>query len=195
MRSEIDLEKNFHEAKLCIVGAGLMTRLLLTHLDSLGVKKITLLNRSKPRLEALMDEFPRMEFDLKLLDELDDAILESDVVYVSTRAPTYILMQSKLENIRANGRKKPLMVMDISVPRSVDSECNKVAGVNVYDVDDLKLLVAQNTEMRQNEIQEAQGILDEDMAKFLAWKESTNTIPTICRMQEKFEAMRSNEVP
>ncbi len=195
MRSQTDLCKKFDEAKLCIVGAGLMTRLLLTHLDSLGVRKITLINRSKPRLEALMEEFPHMEFDVKLLDELDEAILESDVVYVSTRAPTYILMQSKLENLRTNSQQKPLMVVDISVPRSVDSECNKVAGVNVYDVDDLKLLVAQNTKMRQNEIMEAENILSKDMEKFLAWKASTTTaIPAICKMQGKFESMRSNEV-
>ncbi len=194
MRSQIDLQKNFDEAKLCIVGAGLMTRLLLTHLDSLGVKKITLINRSKPRLEALMEEFPNVEFDVKLLDELDDAILESDVVYVSTKAPTYILMQSKLENIRTDSRQKPLMVVDISVPRSVESECNKVAGVNLYDVDDLKLLVAQNTKMRESEILEAENILSEDMKKFLAWKVSTAAIPAICKMQEKFEAMRSDEI-
>jgi glutamyl-tRNA reductase len=138
-RSELDLGIPFDQARITIVGAGTMSRLLLIHLQSLGVKAVTLVNRSMPKCLELQAEFPDLKFDVRLSDQLEATLLDSDVVYTSTSATGCIVTQPQLEALGA-GKAKPLMFVDISVPRNVESECNEVEGVFAYDVDDLKMV-------------------------------------------------------
>lgn len=188
-----DLGKSFDEARLTIVGAGTMTRLLVIHLQSLGVRAMTIVNRSMPRCEELQEEFPDIKFDIRLADRMEETIMESDVVYTSTSATGCIVTEPQLRAMRGADSGK-VMFVDISVPRNVESECNEVEGVFAYDVDDLKMVVARNTALRRKEMLEAEGILREESEKFHGWQQSLTAIPAISKMQEKFEAMRSEEV-
>jgi len=192
-RCEPDLRKPFEKARLLIVGAGTMSRLLLIHLQSLGVKKVTLVNRSMPKCRDLEAEFKEIEFDIKLSDQLDQTILESDIVFTSTSSTGCIITKDGLEKINA-GRSHPILFVDISVPRNIEEECNEVDGIFSYDVDDLKMVVARNTALRRREILEAEDILVEEQNKFQGWQQSLSAIPAISKMQEKFETMRAEEV-
>jgi len=192
-RCEPDLRKSFEKARLLIVGAGTMSRLLLIHLQSLGVKKVTLVNRSMPKCRDLEAEFKEIEFDIKLSDQLDQTILESDIVFTSTSSTGCIITKDGLEKINA-GRSHPILFVDISVPRNIEEECNEVDGIFSYDVDDLKMVVARNTALRRREILEAEDILVEEQNKFQGWQQSLSAIPAISKMQEKFETMRAEEV-
>jgi len=192
-RCEFDIQKPFLEARLTIVGAGTMSRLLLIHLQSLGVKEVTLVNRSMPKCLELQAEFDAIKFNLHLADELDAVIANSDIVYTGTSATGCIVTRDRLRELGV-GAAHPVMFVDISVPRNVEAECNEVDGVHAYDVDDLKMVVARNTAMRRKEMLEAEAILAEEQTKFQGWQQSLTAIPAISKMQEKFEAMRAEEV-
>ena len=127
MMSQRDLNLPFKEARLAVVGAGKMTRLLITHLASRGLEKITIVNRSLGRPQELQEQFPDVEIEIKLMDDLWDVVGRSDIVFTATSCEDYVIDANLMkENGLAGGR--PLMLVDISVPRNVGTDCNTVRG-------------------------------------------------------------------
>ena len=121
-----DLNLPFSEARLAVIGAGKMTRLLVTHLAARGLEKITIVNRSLGRPQELQEQFPDVDIEIKLMDDLWDVVARSDIVYTATSAVDYVIDEQKMqENGVASGR--PLMLVDIAVPRNVAEDCNEVS--------------------------------------------------------------------
>ena len=218
-----DLNLPFSEARLAVIGAGKMTRLLITHLASRGLERITIVNRSLGRPNELKEQFPDVDIEVKLMDDLCDVVGRSDIVYTATSATGYIIDEAMLEeNGLAGGR--PLMLVDIAVPRNVGEDCSNVSLANfvasvfynerlsilksfhvcvfmlqvpnvaAYNVDDLKAVVAKNTAMRQREMIEAEDLLREEASAFIGWRESLSAIPTINQLQEKANTFREQEL-
>ncbi|CAJ1954428.1 unnamed protein product [Cylindrotheca closterium] len=191
--SKKDLNLPFSEARLAVIGAGKMTRLLVTHLASRGLEKITIVNRSMGRPQELQEQFPDVDIEIKLMDDLWDVVSRSDIVYTATSAVDYVIDAQKMEaNGLASGR--PLMLVDIAVPRNVGEDCNELKNVVAYNVDDLKAVVAKNTAMRQKEMIEAEHLLKEESAQFIAWRESLSAVPTINQLQERANLFREEEL-
>lgn len=190
-RIDGDLKKPFDFAKLAIIGAGKMSRLMVTHMISKGVKKVTVVNRNLERAEELKAACPGIEIDIRPLDDMWDVIAESDVVYTSTSAQEPIVTADKLQ---AAVKGRPIMLIDISVPRNVHSDCETLEGVRSYHVDHLKAVVDKNTAMRRKEIIQAEKILLEEASKYDIWAASLGAVPAILKLQEKAEEYRQAEV-
>jgi len=183
------------DAKITIIGAGDMARLLIVHLQTQGVGEITVVNRSPERVEGLRAAFPDVKINLRLLPDMWDVIRESDIVYPATFSTTTIIDPEPLRDCLAT-RTRPggLQLVDISVPRNVHADCSSVPNVGSYNVDDLKAVVARNTAKRRREMVEAEGILREELDKYRLWQQSLGAIPTIARLQEKAEGLRLEEL-
>ena len=126
MMSMQDLQLPFSEARLAVIGAGKMTRLLVTHLASRGLEKITIVNRSMGRPMELKEQFPDVDIEVKLMDDIWDVVGRSDIVYTATSCEDYVIDEQKLEeNGLASGR--PMMLVDISVPRNIAEDCKNVS--------------------------------------------------------------------
>jgi len=188
-----DLNLPFSEARLTVIGAGKMTRLLITHLASRGLEKITIVNRSMQRPQELAEQFPDVDVEIKLLDDLWNVVGRSDIVYTAAFSDGYIIDPDMMrENGLAGGR--PMMMVDIGVPRNVSPDCNEIENTKAYNVDDLKAVVAKNTAMRQKEMIEAETLLGEEKDGFCNWRESLAAIPTINQLQEKANIVREEEL-
>jgi len=193
MLATSDLNLPFSECRLAVVGAGKMTRLLITHLASRGLERITIVNRSMERPNELKEQFPKVDIEVKLNEDLWDVIGRSDIVFTATSATGYLITEEDLKkNGLADGR--PLMLVDIAVPRNIAQDTNSLDGVNAYNVDDLKAVVAKNTALRQREMIEAEILLEEEGTGFNTWRESLSAIPTINSLQEKAESFREQEM-
>lgn len=195
-----DLDMPLSEARVVIVGAGTMTRLLVTHLKSHGVEKIVLVNRSVgpgSRAQELADEHPDVEWELFTPADMYACLAASDVAYMSTSAEEPIVVSDGLTAAFAEGKRNfrvaPFSLVDISVPRNVATEVDKMPGVYSYNVDDLKAVVARNTAMRRREMLEAEALLREELDAYMGWHQSLGAVPTIARLQESAEAMRADE--
>lgn len=103
------------------------------------------------RAEALAAEFPEMEVDIKLMDELWPVMKSHDVVYTSTSASGCLLTK---ENMEENGVSDPMLIVDISVPRNVEKEVSDIPNMFSYNVDHLKEVVDRNTAMRRKQMLE-----------------------------------------
>jgi glutamyl-tRNA reductase len=183
---------NFATHRIAILGAGKMSRLLVQHLISKGATDITILNRSTKRAEELKVMFTAIDLQLQPIGDMMAAISTSTIVFTSTSATEPLLNAAKLEAVLDPHHS--LMIFDISVPRNVHSDVNDLANIQSFNVDDLKAVVAQNQERRQQMAQEAEGILDEEVENFTSWWQLLETVPTINCLRDKMETIRLQEL-
>ncbi|MCT7989583.1 glutamyl-tRNA reductase [Laspinema olomoucense] len=184
--------QNLAPYRIAILGAGKMSKLLVQHLLSKGATQITILNRTLRRAEELAGHFPDAELKLHLISDMMSVISETDIVFTSTSSTEPILNRSKLEPILKPNSS--IMLIDISVPRNVDSDVNTLTNVHSFNVDDLKAVVAQNQESRRQMAMEAEGLLEEEVEAFDVWWRSLETVPTISCLRDKIETIREQEL-
>jgi glutamyl-tRNA reductase len=182
----------FDNHRIAILGAGKMSRLLVQHLISKGATDITILNRSPKRAEELKLMFTAIDLQLQPITEMMTTISTSTIVFTSTSATEPLLNAAKLESVLDPHHS--LMIFDISVPRNVHSDVNDLVNVRAFNVDDLKAVVAQNQERRQQMAQEAEGILEEEVENFNSWWQLLETVPTINCLRDKMETIRLQEL-
>ena len=179
------------EARVTILGAGKMSRLAITHLASHGVTKLNLLNRGHASAEALAAEYPDLDIQINLMDQLWPVMARSDLVFASTSSNECIITLPELQQrVWGQDKGQELVLIDISVPRNVESECNKLKLVKAYNVADLKQVVAKNQAARREKVLEAEVLLRAELEKFVTWQESLKYVPSISKMQQKFESVR-----
>ncbi|MCU0550607.1 MAG: glutamyl-tRNA reductase [Leptolyngbya sp. Prado105] len=178
--------------RVTIIGAGKMSRLLVQHLLSKGANNIVILNRSMNRARELANMFPDAHLRLLPIDDMMDAIAQSDIVFTSTSSTEPILDRANLEGVL--DPSQPLMVIDIAVPRNVAADVNELSMVRAFNVDDLKAVVAQNQESRRQMAMEAEALLEEEVETFEAWWRSLETVSTISCLRDKVEAIRAQEL-
>ncbi len=178
--------------KVCIIGAGKMSRLLVQHLLAKGCHNIAIVNRSMQRSQELAQKFPDSGLQLHQLSEMMTVISQSDIVFTSTGATQPLLNRDKLAAVL--DPTKSMMLIDISVPRNIDGDVNELANVKSFNVDDLKAVVAQNQESRRMMAMEAEKLLEEEVEAFDVWWSSLETVPIINSLRAKIEGIREQEL-
>jgi glutamyl-tRNA reductase len=177
---------------IAIVGAGKMSRLLVQHLISKGANDVTVLNRSAKRAEDLKKMFPEIELKLRPLSEMLAVVAVSSIVFTSTASNDPLIDRTNLTGILS--AENNLMLFDISVPRNVHANASELGNVQVFNVDDLKAVVAQNQEGRRQMALEAEVLLEEELANFTDWWRSLETVPTMNCLRDKMENIRVQEM-
>lgn len=186
----------FQVARVAIVGAGKMSKLLVKHLISKGCTKIVVVNRSEQRVLELQEEFPAAEIQYEPLTDMLRCAGEAEVVFTSTSSDTPLFLKSHADALappraEAGGIRH---FIDISVPRNVGACVAEVETARVYNVDDLKEVVAANKEERRKKALEAQVIIDDELRSFEAWRDSLETVPTIKKLRAYAEGIRTSEL-
>lgn len=188
--------KDLSTYRIGILGAGKMARLLVKHMLSKGATQISIINRSIERAQELAERAQELTTQVKIqcypLSEMIAVVMNCDLVFTSTASTEPLLNRAKLETfINLN---QPLMLFDISVPRNVDADVNELANVQVFNVDDLKTVVAQNQKGRQQAAIQAQRLIEEEVQAFETWFRSLETFSTISCLWEKVETIREREL-
>lgn len=174
-----------------LVGAGEMGELAAKHLLKSGVSRLGIVNRS---LSKAVELAVPMRATAHSLDELEDLLWQADIVIVSTGAQHYVITYEMMKSTGKKRVDKPLFLIDISVPRNVDPRVTKIDNIYLYDIDDLKGVVEFNLNQRQAEAKRAQGIIEEEVFKYLKWLETLEVVPTIVSLQKKAEEIIQNEL-
>ena len=183
--------QNLSTCKVTIVGAGKMAQRLVQHLLAKGVTQISIVNRSIERANELANQFSA-QLQCYQLAEMMPVVAASDLVFTSTSSTKLLIDKAKLEAVLK--LNQPLMLFDISVPRNVDPDVNELAHVQVFNVDDLKIVVLQNQENRRQMAMKAQVLIEEELQKFCVWHRSVETFSTITCLREKVETIREREL-
>lgn len=183
-------------ARVLLIGAGKMGKLVIKHLMSKGCTKIVVVNRSVERVDLLRDEFKDIEIVYKPLDEMMSSAAEADVIFTSTASETPLFLKEHVIDLppvseTVGGNR---LFIDISVPRNVGSCVKDLEGTKAYNVDDLKEVVAANREDRLRKAREAEMIIDEELKLFEAWRDSLETVPTIRKLRAYAEQIRTSDL-
>ena len=174
-----------------VVGAGRMSRLLITHLKSKGCQELILINRNIERARNLAVDFPDLKIDCNGLDKLDKYISSSSLVFTSTASEDPIIDLGRIEKINLN---KKLKFIDIGVPRNISSDVKKHKFVKSFDVDDLQEVVSRNQEFRQKIAKEAESLVEDERSIFLEWWASLEAVPVINKLRSDLELIRKEEL-
>jgi glutamyl-tRNA reductase len=117
-------------------------------------------------------------------DELPPHLQEVDIVVSSTSSPHQIVGREELALVMEQRGGRPLLLIDIAVPRDIDPTVRDLPGVTLYDMDDLQREVARNIGVREAEARRARTILDDEVQRFSEWLASLDVVPTIAALRE-----------
>ncbi|RMH51577.1 MAG: glutamyl-tRNA reductase [Zetaproteobacteria bacterium] len=174
-----------------LLGAGEMAELAARHLYSHGCKHILVANRTLARAEALAAGFAGHALTL---DQLGDFLDAADIVISSTSASTYVLMPHMIEAALDKRHGRPMLLLDIAVPRDIDPRIDEIDDVYLFDVDDLQQVADGNRSQRERESLQAAHLLDEEAARFFNWLKSLESVPLIRAIQQQSDAARREEL-
>ncbi|NWF76353.1 MAG: glutamyl-tRNA reductase [Nitrospirae bacterium] len=174
-----------------LLGAGEMAELAAKHLITTGVKEVLVSNRTYERACDLANELKGRAVKF---EEFINEMLRTDIVICSTGAPNYILTKSQMQKVMKERKQKQVFIIDISVPRNIDPEINKIDNVYLYNIDDLQEVVDTNLFERKKEAEKAERIVDEEVETFLKWQLSLDSVPTIKALREKAEEIKKEEL-
>ncbi|XAR48467.1 Glutamyl-tRNA reductase [Bertholletia excelsa] len=183
-------------ARILVIGAGKMGKLVIKHLVAKGCTKIVVVNRSEERVAAIREELKDVEIIYKPLTEMINCAAEADVIFTSTASETPLFLKDHVTDLPPVNQKVGglRLFIDISVPRNVGSCVADVETARIYNVDDLKEVVAANKEDRLRKAMEAQAIIAEESKQFEAWRDSLETVPTIKKLRAYAERIRAAEL-
>ncbi|XP_078430651.1 glutamyl-tRNA reductase 2-like [Wolffia australiana] len=183
-------------ARMLVVGAGKMGRLVVKHLAAKGCAAVVVANRSPERVAALREEMADIEITYRPLSELRACAAAADVIFTSTAAEAPLFLKHDVEALPAPGEAAggSRLFVDIAVPRNVGACVSAAAGARVFNVDHLREVVEANREDRLRKAAEAQSIIAEELRRFEAWRDSLETVPTIKGLRSYAERIRLAEL-
>ena len=182
-------KKIFHvlEGKqVLLIGAGEMAELAARHLLTHGVSSLVVANRTFERAVEVAENFNGRAVSF---EEIDSELHNADIVITSTASKEYVITQSQVKQCLKKRRNRPLFFIDIAVPRDVQPEVHDLTSVYLYDIDDLKGVIALNMSQRKEEAVKASRIVEEEVGKFEKWLKTLAVVPTIVSLQEKAESI------
>jgi glutamyl-tRNA reductase len=178
-------------ADILVIGAGEMAELCVEALRKRGVKRVTVVNRTRDRAQGLAG---RWGGTAMTFENLPAALQGADVLIASTSAPhTVISTEMVTEAMRARS-ERPLFVIDIAVPRDVDTQAGEIPGVSLYDIDALQQHLSHSLNRRAQEIPNVEAILVELKVEFNEYLKLLEVFPLIAEMHQRAESIRQTEL-
>lgn len=176
--------------RVLVVGAGKMSTLAARHLHTAGVAELVVTNRSPQRAEALAAELGAVA---RPWAELDGLLSSADVVVSSTGAREPILTAARMKQVARARRWRPMVIVDIAVPRDAEPAIGKLDGVYLFDIDDLERVVAANLEERGKAAEAAGRIVAVEVGQFEQWLRVQKVVPTILALRDHFSRIAEVE--
>ncbi len=176
--------------RVLIIGAWQTAELALKHLKSETPAQIMIANRTRERAALLAE---RHGAQAVALDDIGAALDNTDVVLSCTAAPQVVIDGAMVAHAMI-GRQEPLLLLDLAVPHDIDHTAANMAGVKLFNVDDLQAICVANRASRAAEITHADALVEEAVSKFLEWWGTRLATPTIRALCERAEAIRAAEV-
>jgi glutamyl-tRNA reductase len=116
-------------------------------------------------------------------DELPEALLEADIVVAATASPHLLLEAREVAEVMRERGGRPMLLIDLAVPRDIDAACAGIEGISLADIDDLQSVAERNRRVRQAEARRAEGIIEQEIQHFAAWLGSLEVLPTLTALR------------
>jgi glutamyl-tRNA reductase len=166
------------DRRVLLVGAGKSSEATARVLRSHGVRVLCVVNRDRARAEALAGR----DGAVLGLDALDDQLAAADVVVTATASPRPLIGRAAVERAMARRAGRPLVLVDLAVPRDVDPAVRAVPGVVLADLDDVERRAARNRACRAGKAVRARAILHAEVERFESWRAERSVAPAVAAL-------------
>ncbi|PJG86444.1 glutamyl-tRNA reductase [Conservatibacter flavescens] len=160
---------SFGKLHILLVGAGETIELVSRHLLQHGAKNLMIANRTLARAEALVEKLSNPHIQVLSLNALQIRLNQADIVISSTGSDHVLITKDMVKIAQKQRRNQPMLIVDIAVPRDVDSSVGELASVYHYSVDDLQHIIQRNLELRKEASAKAEYIIQEECQTFFGW--------------------------
>lgn len=189
--AEDSLDIPIQDAKVLILGAGQMSELTARHLQAKGVTSMFVSNRTFQKAEELAKQFQGKAVGFS---EFVKEAKTADILITSTGAPHYIIEREEAEEIMDSRGGKPLVMIDIAVPRDIDPSITDIPGVYLFNIDALESVVEANKHQREEEALKAEPIIEEALHEIQEKLRYLSVRPMMVLLSEKADRIRKREV-
>jgi glutamyl-tRNA reductase len=174
-----------------VVGAGEAGHLIARSLVQAGASRLLITTRTFDRAEMLAEEMGGRALPF---EERYAALAEADVAITSTASPDHVILKDDLAKALSRRGDRPLVIVDIAVPRDVEPSAGELPNVRLFDIDALQSAAEANLELRRQEVVSVEKIVHEEAGRFQAWLRGLGAVPTVRALNEQAEAARLLEL-
>jgi glutamyl-tRNA reductase len=179
------------QTRALLVGAGETIELVARHLSENGIKDIVVANRTLGRARELAQRFGA---EAVLLAEIPAQLVHADIVITSTASQLPILGKGAVEHALKQRKHRPILMVDIAVPRDIEEQVGELNDVYLYTIDDLTEIVDENKRNRESEARKADKIIDEGIEHYLQRLRSLDVVSTLKAYRSQSEQIRDLEL-
>jgi glutamyl-tRNA reductase len=174
-----------------VIGAGETGSLFARHAVEAGVREPVIVNRTESRAQELAASLGGRAVPWS---ELAAAVPLADVVVSATSSPEHVVTREQVETAMRERRGRPMLFLDLAVPRDIAPDVREVYNVFSYSIDDLEEVARDNRARRAQEVPDAEKIVDEEMENYLAWLSNLSVVPTVTQLRRRLEELRDLEL-
>jgi glutamyl-tRNA reductase len=178
-------------SRVLVISAGEAGKLAAGALRDGGVSEILVTSRTLGRAQELAADLGGRAIPFA---QLTEALARSDIVISSTGAPSFVIEPEMMSDVMARRDRRPLILIDIAVPRDIDPDVREVDGVHLYDIDDLQAISNASLRARMKEVASVEAMVEEEVTRFLDWAHSLRVVPTVAALRRQAEAIRAGEL-
>lgn len=182
---------DLQRSQALLIGAGETISLVARHLHDQGVRRIVVANRTQERAAQLAEQFGAQVI---LLADIPNELAHSDIVISSTASQLPILGKGAVERALKKRRHKPIFMVDIAVPRDIESQVGELDDVYLYTVDDLHEVIEENLKSRQGAAQAAEKLIDEGTGEFMHRLREREAVDVLKAFRLQAERFRDEEL-
>ncbi len=172
---------------ILVLGAGEMSTLTARYLVDHGATTVLVTNRSHAKAVALAEEISGQAIHL---EDMDQYLCDIDILISATASPRFLIYPDRMGKVMEVRKNRPLLMIDIAVPRDIHPEVGNIPGITLYDVDALKIVKDEHIAAREKAAEEIERVIDNEMADFINWHNSLFVVPTIAALQEKAQHIK-----
>ncbi len=176
------------KAKVTLIGAGENIELTLQHLKAKNVQHINIVNRTLSKAKSLTEKFGGQAHSL---EQLPYALAQSDIVISSISSPEPIVQKQHLDIAFSTSKRRPLLMVDLGVPRNIEPSLCAHEDVYLYTVDDLQGIISENIKNREQATHEAEIIINQATDAYMRWNESKAQRQALIALREKAEQAKN----
>ena len=174
-----------------LVGAGEMAELGGKHVLSAGASRVLVTNRTFERAEALAVS---LGGEAVPFERLEESLVLADMVVCTTASPAPLITREKVARVLKPRRHRPLILVDLAVPRDVDPDVSTLDGVYAFDVDDIQKVVDQNQAARTAAAASAEVLVSEELGRYIRQRAVREQVPVLAQLRARAEQIRRAEL-
>lgn len=185
-----DILRDLSACKMLIIGTGQAGKLVARIAEERGMKDVTIASRTQERASQLAGLLQGRPVSL---EHLHDELQRADIVITCAGAPHWLLGKAAMQNVMQHRPGKPLVIIDIALPRNVEPGVSEISGIHLYNIDDLNRVSDENRQQRELEVLHAENIIRREIDEFATWWRQFQVRPVVSALMSRAEQIRQDQ--